>query len=95
MENHLYLIFRPIYKSIKRFSNTPYKISEWKSKGSSNDKFRPPFTTNKGLSPKLVWYDSRIKFKFKGSCLEQEDQATFTPKNVVIFFNVYELDSWQ
>ena len=67
------------------FSNTPYTISEWESKGLSNETFGPPFATNKSLSPKLVWYNSRIKVKFKGSCLKQEDEAAFTPKNV---------DSW-
>ena len=29
----------------------------------------------------------------KGSCLKQ-DKVTFTPNNVVNFFNVYELDRW-
>ena len=58
----------------------------------SNEKFMPPYTTNKSLSPKLVWYNSRIKLKFKGSCLKQ-DKASFTPKNVVSLFIVYELDN--
>ena len=35
----------------------------------------------------------KIKLKFEGSYLKQEDKAAFTPKNV-IFFIVYELDSW-
>ena len=55
----------------------------------SNKKFKP-YTENKSLSPKLVWYNYKIKFK--GGCLKQEDQAAFTPKNVVKFFIVYELD---
>ena len=46
------------------------------------------------VTPKLVSYNYRIKLKFKGSCLKQEFQAAFTPKNVIIFFIVYELDSW-
>ena len=45
------------------------------------------------LSPKLVWYNYKIKQKFKGSSLKQEDKAAFTPKNVVNLFIVYELDS--
>ena len=42
------------------------------------------------------WYGIIIKsvnLKFKGSCLKQEDKVAFTPKNVVNFFIVYELDS--
>ena len=54
----------------------------------------PSYTTRKSLSPKLVWHNSGIKLKFKGSCLKQEDKADFTPKNVVNFFVVQELDSW-
>ena len=69
------LIFQPIYKTITIFSGLSDKISECESKGFSNAKFKPPHTANKGLSLKLVWYNSRIKLKFKGSCLKQEDQA--------------------
>ena len=60
----------------------------------SNKKFKLPNTGNKSLSPKLVWYNSRIKLKFKGSCLKQEYWTAYTSKNVVNFFIVYELDSW-
>ena len=34
----------------------------------------------------------RIRLKFKGSCLKQEDKAQITPKNMVNLFIVYELD---
>ena len=61
----------------------------------SNEKFKPPYTANKCLSPKLTWMnDSRIRLEFKGGCLWQKDEATYTPKNVVNLFNIYELDSW-
>ena len=59
----------------------------------SNEKFKP-YTANKSLSPKLMWYNSRIKSKFKGSCLKQKDKAAYTPKNVVNSFILYELDTW-
>ena len=52
-------------------------------------------SANKSLSPKLVWMNnSRIRLKFKGNCLKQENKAAFTPKNVVNLFIVYELDTW-
>ena len=35
----------------------------------------------------------RIRLEFKGSCLEQENKAAYTPKNVVNIFIIYELDS--
>ena len=40
----------------------------------------------KSLSPKLVWYNYKIKLKSKGSCLKQEGQAAFIPKNGVFFY---------
>ena len=47
------------------------------------------------MSPKLVWMDSsRTRLEFRGSCLKQEDKAAYTPKGLIIFFIVYELDSW-
>ena len=55
------------------------------------EKIMPPYTTSKSFSPKLVWYNSRIKLKFKGSCLKQ-DKVTFTPKKLVNLFIAYELD---
>ena len=59
----------------------------------SNEKFTPPYTVDKSLSPKLIWSNSRIRLEFKGSCLKQEDKAPFTPNNVVNLF-VYEVDTW-
>ena len=38
--------------------------------------------------------NSRIRLKFKGSYLKQEDKADFTPNNVVNLFIIYELDTW-
>ena len=35
----------------------------------------------------------RIRKEFKGSCLKQ-GKVTFTPRNVVNLFIVYELDTW-
>ena len=76
----LYVIFQPIYESIRSFSGLPYKISEWESKGQSNEKFKPPYTANKVLSPKLLWNNSRLTLRFEISCLKQEDTTPFTPR---------------
>ena len=68
-------------------------MSEWASKGLSNENIMPSYTRGKSLSPKLIWCNSRIKLKFKGSSSKQEHKAVFTPKNVVNFFIVCELDT--
>ena len=38
--------------------------------------------------------NSKIRLKFKGSCLKQEDKAPFTPNNVVNLFIIYKFDRW-
>ena len=35
--------------------------------------------------------NSTIRFKFKGSCLKQEDKTAFTPNNVAHLLVVYYL----
>ena len=50
----LYLIFKPIYKTITTLFCLSYSISEWKPKGLSNEKFTPLYTVNKFFSPKLI-----------------------------------------
>ena len=88
----LYLIFQPIYKTISTLSGLPETILEWECKGLSNEKFKLPYTANKTLSPKLIYYNCKTKLKFKRSCLKQEDKIDFTPKHLVNLFIVYELD---
>ena len=79
--------------TITTFYGLPDTILEWESKGLSNETFKPNYTANKSFSPKLVWYNYKIKLKFQESCQEQEDQAAFTPKKYGKLFIGYELDS--
>ena len=61
----------------------------------SNEKFTCAHVANVSFCPKVVCMNyTRIRLKFKGSCLKQEDTAPFTPNNVVSLFIVYELDSF-
>ena len=54
-------------------------IVEWKSRGLSNEKIRPPINANHSISPKQRWMNnSIIRVDFKRSCLKQ-DKTTFTP----------------
>ena len=50
-------MFQPIYETVTTFSGLTCKISEWESKGLSNETFTPPYTVNKKLlcSPKLFY----------------------------------------
>ena len=68
----LHLIFQPIYKTITTFSGIIDPISEWESKGLSNEKFMCAYTANVGVYSKLIWMNIfKIILKFKGSCLKQ------------------------
>ena len=67
-------------------------IIEWGSKKLPNEKIKPPLTANQILFLKLVWMNnSRIRVRFKGSCLKQ-DKVTYNPRNAVNWFIDYELD---
>ena len=69
-------------------------IIEWKSKGLTIEKIKLLITAHHSLSPKLKWYNSKIWVQFKGSCLKQDLNSVFTPRNVVNLYIVYELDVW-
>ena len=84
-----YLIFQPVYRYFKTVTNTNY-ISSWKSKGLSNESFKPPTTSENSLNPKLNYYGYNIRAKLTGSCLKQS-KVTYTHKKVVNIYIVYEL----
>ena len=67
---------------------------ELKSKGLSNENFKPSIPLNHSLSPNQKWMNnSRTKIESKGSCLKQ-DKTTFTPRYAENLFIVYKLDRW-
>ena len=49
-----FLIFQPIYKTLKTFAGLPDTIAEWESKELSKEKINPICTANHSLSPNLV-----------------------------------------
>ena len=72
VDNHCtenYLVFQPIHRYFKIIANTKY-ISEWKSKGLSNESINPPSTPDNCLSPLIDYLDNKIRLKFNESCLK-------------------------
>ena len=51
-------------------ANTKY-ISEWKSKGLSDESIKPPATSDNSLSPLIDYLGDKIRLKFNGGCLKQ------------------------
>ena len=51
-------------------ANTKY-ISEWKSKGLSDESIKSPATSDNSLSPVIDYLGDKIRLKFNGGCLKQ------------------------
>ena len=78
-----------MYKYFKTI-NTVDNISEWKSKGLSNDSVKTPSTSNNSLNPILDNVNTKIRVKFSGSCLKQ-DKVTYNPRIIINIYTVYEI----
>ena len=63
-------------------------ILSWQSKGLSNENIDPPTTS---LSPSINYAGNKVRVKFNGSCLKQSNKLTYTHKNIVNIYIVYEL----
>ena len=48
-----YSVFQPIHGCLKLIANTKY-ISEWKSKGLSDESIKPPSASDNSLSPLIM-----------------------------------------
>ena len=84
-----YLIFQPVHKCIKNFANTR-NISEWKSKGLSDESIKPFPTSDNSLTPSIDYYSYKIRVKFNGSILRQP-KVSYTHGNIVNIYIVYKL----
>ena len=86
-----YLVFQPIirYFQVNMITNTDY-VSSLKSKGLSAESINPPTTTNNSLTPTINYYDTKIRVKFTGSCLNQP-KISYTHNKVISIYIVPEL----
>ena len=83
-----YLVFQPIHRYFKVIANTRY-ISEWKSKGLSEESIKPP-TSDNSFSPLIDYLGNKIRLKFSGGCLKQQNKLTYTHGTIVNIYIVYE-----
>ena len=70
-------------------SITDYVLS-WQSKGISNESIKPSTTSNNNLNPRLGYYGTKVRVKFRKSCLKQSDHI-FTHQKIINIYIVYEL----
>ena len=77
-----YLIFQLVYRYFKLIANTKY-ISEWKSKGLSDESIKPRTTSDNSLSPLIDHTGNKTRPKFNGSCLKQ-NKPTYTHRTILL-----------
>ena len=85
-----YLTFQPMYRYFKVIVNAK-NISEWKSKGLSDESIKPPSTSDTSLSPIINYLYNKVRLKFDGGCLKQQNKLTYTHGTIVNIYTVYEL----
>ena len=83
-----YLLFQPMYKYLKKVSNTD-NISQWKSKRLSHEVIKPP---DNSLAPTLGYHNKKTCLEFNGVCLKQ-DKITYNHGKIVTIYIVYDLKS--
>ena len=83
-----------MHKYFKAFSITQYPeyVSEWTSKGLSNESIMVISTSDNSLNPTLSYYSTRIRVKFTGCCLKQT-KVSYTHRKIVKICIVYESDA--
>ena len=84
-----YSVFQPMYRYFRVITNTDY-ISSWKSKGLSDESFKPPTTSDNSLNTALDYYGTKTRVKFTGTCLKQS-KISYNHGKVVNIYIAYEL----
>ena len=79
-----------MYRYFKVIVNAK-NISEWKSKGLSDESIKPPSTSDTSLSPLINYLYNKVRLKFDGGCLKQQNKLTYTHGTIVNIYTVYEL----
>ena len=71
-----------MHKYFKAFSITQYPeyVSEWKSKGLSNESIMVISASDNSLNPTLSYHNTRITVKLTGCCLKQTKFHTLIEK---------------
>ena len=67
-------------------------VSEWKSRGLSNESIKAISTSDNILNPTLSYYDTKIRVKFTGGYLKQL-KISYTHRKIVSIYIVYELSA--
>ena len=83
-----YLVYQPMCRYLKKIANT-YGISEWKSKGPSDEVIKPP---DNSLAPIVGYANKTMYLELNGRCLKQ-DKITYDHGKIANIYIVYDLRS--
>ena len=78
-----------MYRHSKLIANTKY-ISEWKSKGLSDEIIKTPTTSDNSLSQLIDHTGNKARLKFSGSCIKQ-NKLTYTHRTIISIYIAYEI----
>ena len=87
-----YLVFQSMGRYFIKIVNT-YCISEWKSKGLSDESVKSPTISDNIPFPWLNYIGNKVRVKFVGNCLK-EDKITSTHGKMVNIYIFYEINFW-
>ena len=85
-----WLVFQPVQRYFNTVSANDNNVLSWKSRGLSDESIKAPTTSNKMLNPSLNYVDNKIRVKFNGDCLKQE-QIAFNHGKIVKIYILYEI----
>ena len=87
-----YLVFQSMYRYFKRIAGvgSGNYIYFWKSKGLSDERLDSITASNYKITPELIFYGTKTKAEFNGSCLKQ-DKITHNHGTIVNIYILYEI----
>ena len=83
-------MFQPVYMYFKKIANIS-NISQYKSKGLSDEMIKSPAASNDILSPAMNDINTKLRVKFSRSCLKQE-KIKFSYEKLVNIYIDYTIN---
>ena len=87
-----YLVFQLMRRYFEKVGSSQHILS-WKSKGLSDESINTPCTCNNSFSPGLSYVGNKVRVKFDGSCIKQ-DEITFNNGTIMNIYIFYEINVW-
>ena len=77
---------------LKKVGSSQHILS-WKSKRLSDETINTPYTCNNSFSPGLSYAGNKVRLKFHGICIKQ-DEIIFNQETITNIYIFYEMNVW-